>query len=234
MTFGGRHITRMRRLLPLLFVLAIAVPLHAQGFCSDLSGPELDSCREDYYANADAILGVVLRRALEGGSRAEQGRIRQEQTAWVARRTRLAGVTRARPRPAAAKLDTLIALTEARIDELGTFALPRAPWLVGLFPGGANGADSLAELLSMRNDVWRFATWEEGWIQAGHSAYAGQDSITSFRPTTGHGVTVLYAGEEGWSAIITSDDVSKLCGMFRGVSDPQNPNLTEEGKVTCW
>lgn len=232
---GALHIPPMRRpFLPLLILLLTAAPLHAQGFCSDLSGPELDRCRDDYYASSDAILGIVLRRALEGRTAGEQSRIRQEQTLWLARRTRLSGVTRVRPRPPAAKLDTLIALTEARINELGALALPKAPWLVALFPGGANGADSLAEVLSMRNDAWRFATWEEGWMQAGHTVYAGQDSVGSFHPTTGHGVTILYAGEDGWSVIITSDDVSTLCGMFRGEIDPQNPHLTESGVVACW
>lgn len=224
----------MRQVLVLLILALSAAPAAAQGFCSDLSGPELDRCREDYYQSADAILTLVMRRALEGRPPAEQARVRQEQAAWAARRTRLAGVTRARPRPAAAKLDTLITITEARIGELGQLALPSAPWLVALFPGGAEGADSLAEVRSMRNDVWRFATWEEGWIAAGHDAYAGQDSIVSFRPTTGHGVTVLVATEEGWSAIITSDDLGTLCGMFRGEIDPGNPNLTEEGRVLCW
>jgi len=224
----------MRRPILLSLLLLSAAPLAAQGFCSDLSGPELDRCREDYYQNADAILTLVLRRALEGRPAAEQGRVRQEQVAWVAKRNRLSGVTRARPHPAVAKLDTLIAITEARIGELGQLALPKAPWLVALFPGGAEGADSLAEVISMRNDAWRFATWEEGWIAAGHKAYAGQDSIGTFRPTTGHGVTVLLANEEGWSAIITSDDLGTLCGMFRGVTDPENPNLTEEGRVICW
>lgn len=225
----------MRRplLLTILFA-ATAAPLHAQGFCSDLSGPERDQCREDYYASADAILGIVLRRSLEGRTVAEQGRIRQDQAAWMARRTRLSGVTRARPRPVTAKLDTLIAVTESRINELGTLALPRAPWLVALLPGGADPADSTAELLSMRNDVWRFASWEEEWMAAGHDAYAGQDSLATFHPTTGHGVTVLYAADDGWSVIISSDDVTKLCGMFRGSIDPQNPNLTTEGKVVCW
>src|ERR1043165_5175478 len=42
---------------------------------------------------------ALLDPALEGGSAAEQGRIRQEQAAWVARRARLSGVTRPRPRP---------------------------------------------------------------------------------------------------------------------------------------
>lgn len=225
----------MRRPLFLLLLSVLAAaPLHAQGFCSDLSGPELDHCREDYYANADAIMAIVLRRALEGRPAGEQSRIRQEQTLWTARRARLSGVTRARPAPAAQKLDTLIALTEARIGELGALALAKAPWLVGVLPGGANGGDSLAEVLSMRNDVWRFATFEEEWMASGHEVYAGQDSIGGFHPTTGHGVTVLYAGDDGWSVIISSDDVSKLCGMFRGSIDPQNPNLTAEGKIVCW
>lgn len=225
----------MRRPFLLLSLLCLApVPLHAQGFCSDLNGTELDRCREDYYANIDAILGIVLRRALEGRPVAEQARIRQEQALWATRRTRISGVTRARPKPAAQKLDTLITLTEARIGELGTQALPRAPWLVGILPGGGNGADSLAEVLSMRNDAWRFATFEEEWMASGHDSYAGQDSIGAFHPTTGHGVTVLYAGDDGWSVIISSDDVTKLCGMFRGSIDPQNPNLTAEGKIVCW
>ena len=221
------------RLSPLLLLL-IASPVAAQGFCSDLSGPDLDRCRQDYYENADAVLGIVYRRALEGLTVPAQSRLRQEQTAWVARRTRLAGVTRARPKPAVTKLDTLISVTESRINELGPKALARAPWLVGILPNGASGADTLADVIAMRNDVWRFASWEEAWVHAGHDGYAGQDSIASFKPTTGHAVTVLFADEDGWSAIVTSDGSSTLCGMFRGDVESQDPNLTEEGKVTCW
>lgn len=229
------------RLSPLLVLFAslalsasLASPLAAQGFCSDLSGPELDRCRQDYYENADAVLGIVYRRALEGLTVPAQSRLRQEQTAWVARRTRLAGVTRARPKPAVTKLDTLVSVTESRINELGPKALERAPWLVGILPGGAAGGDSLAEVISMRNDVWRFASWEEAWVQAGHDGYAGQDSIAEFKPTTGHAITVLFASEDGWSAIVTSDGSSTLCGMYRGDVESQDPNLVEEGKVACW
>lgn len=221
------------RLSPLLLLL-IASPVAAQGFCSDLSGPDLDRCRMDYYENADAVLGIVYRRALEGLPVPAQSRLRQEQTAWAARRTRLAGVTRARPKPAVTKLDTLISATESRINELGPKALARAPWLVGILPSGASGADTLADVISMRNDVWRFASWEEAWVHAGHDGYAGQDSIAAFKPTTGHAVTVLFASEDGWSAIVTSDGSSTLCGMFRGDVESQDPNLVEEGKVTCW
>lgn len=217
-----------------ILVLALPRPLAAQGFCSDLSGPDLDRCRQDYYESADAILGIVLRRALEGRPPAEASRIRQEHTAWLTRRRRLSGTTQARPRIAAAKYDTLISLTESRINELGMLGMQRAPWLVGLFPSGANGSDSLADVLSMRNDVWRFATWQEGWMQAGNDKYATQDEIGTFRPTTGHAITVLFASEEGWSAIITSDATQTLCGMYRGEVDPQDPNLSEEGKVGCW
>ncbi|HVX87591.1 MAG TPA: lysozyme inhibitor LprI family protein [Gemmatimonadales bacterium] len=225
----------MRRSWILLFLLGFgATRAEAQGFCSDLSGPDLDRCREDYYASADAALTIVLRRALEAVPPAAQTRLRQEQAAWAARRTRLAGTTRARPRIAVTKYDTLIAVTEARINELGGQALARAPWLVAILPGGAAGGDSVAEAISMRNDVWRFAGWQEAWMHAGHTVYAGQDSIGSFRPTTGHAVTVLYAGDDGWSAIVTSDTSPALCGMFRGDIDPQDPNLVEEGKVTCW
>jgi uncharacterized protein YecT (DUF1311 family) len=227
------------RLTP--FVLAAAAlsilsasSLAAQGFCSDLSGPEVDRCRQDYYENADAVLGIVYRRALEGLAAPAQSRLRQEQAAWAARRTRLAGVTRARPKPAPARLDTLIGVTESRINELGPKALERAPWLVGILPNGAAGGDSLADVIAMRNDVWRFASFEESWVHAGHEAYAGQDSITPFRPTTGHAVTVLFASADGWSAIVTSDGSSTLCGMFRGDVEAQDPNLVEEGRVTCW
>jgi len=221
------------RLSPLLLLL-IASPLAAQGFCSDLSGPELDRCRQDYYETADAVLGIVYHRGLEGLTPAAQSRLRQEQTAWTARRTRLAGVTRARPKPAVTKLDTLISVTESRINELGPKALERAPWLVGILPSGTAGGDSLADVILMRNDVWRFASWEEAWIHAGHDGYAVQDSIASFRPTTGHAVTVLFASEDGWSAIVTSDGSSTLCGMYRGDIEAQDPNLVEEGKVLCW
>ncbi|HWA41299.1 MAG TPA: lysozyme inhibitor LprI family protein [Gemmatimonadales bacterium] len=225
----------MRRYWSLLLLLGFgAARAEAQGFCSDLSGPDLDRCREDYYASADAALTIVFRRALEAATPAAQSRLRQEQTAWNARRTRLAGTTRARPRIAVAKYDTLISVTEARINELGGRALASAPWLVAILPGGVAGGDSVAEAISMRNDVWRFAGWQEAWMHAGHTAYAGQDSIGSFRPTTGHAVTVLYAGEDGWSAIITSDTSPALCGMFRGDIDSQDPNLVEEGKVSCW
>lgn len=224
----------MRR-LPLLLLLSLAAPpVAAQGFCSDLSGPDLDRCRQDYYESADGVLAIVFRRALEGATAAGQTRLRQEQTAWSARRTRLAGTTRQRPRIAATKLDTVIAVTEARINELGGQALTQAPWLVAILPGGAAGGDTLAEALSMRNDVWRFAAWQEAWMHAGHTSYAGQDSIATFRPTTGHAVTVLYAGEDGWSAIVTSDTSPALCGMFRGDIESQDPNLIEEGKVSCW
>ena len=218
----------------LSFSMSLAAPLAAQGFCSDLSGPDLDRCRQDYYENADAVLGVVYRRAVEGLTPQAQSRLRQEQTAWTARRTRLAGVTRARARPAVTKLDTLISLTESRINELGPKALERAPWLVGILPSGAAGADTLADVISMRNDVWRFASWEEAWVHAGHEAYAGQDSIAAFKPTTGHAITVLFASEDGWSAIVTSDGSGTLCGMFRGDVESQDPNLLEEGRVTCW
>lgn len=221
------------RLIPLLVLLA-ASPLAAQGFCSDLSGPDLDRCRQDYYESADAVLGIVYRRALEALTPPAQSRLRLEQAAWASRRTRLSGVTRARPRPAASKLDTLISITESRINELGPRALERSPWLVGILPGGTAGGDSLAEVISMRNDVWRFASWEEAWILAGHEGYAGQDSIAGFRPTTGHAITVLSASEDGWSAIVTSDGSSTLCGMFRGDIEPEDPNLVEEGRVTCW
>ena len=213
---------------------SIASNLSAQGFCSDLSGPELDRCRQDYYESADAVLGIVYHRALEGLTPPAQSRLRQEQTAWAARRTRLAGVTRAHPKPAVAKLDTLIGLTESRINELGPKALERSPWLVGILPGGAAGGDSLAEVISMRNDVWRFASWEEAWMQAGHDGYAGQDSIAAFKPTTGHAITVLFASEDGWSAIVTSDGSGTLCGMYRGDVESQDPKLVEEGKVACW
>ena len=223
----------MRR-FPLLLLSLIASPVAAQGFCSDLSGPDLDRCRQDYYQSADAALAIVFRRALEGVTGPGAARLRQEQTAWTARRTRLSGVTRARPAIPAAKYDTLIALTEARINELGGQALIRAPWLVAILPGGAAGGDTLAEAISMRNDVWRFASWQEGWMHAGHTSYAGQDSIGTFRPSTGHAVTVLHAGEDGWSAIITSDTSPALCGMYRGDIESQDPNLIEEGKVTCW
>lgn len=220
---------------PLILLLSLcATPLAAQGFCSDLSGPELDRCRQDYYESTDGVLAIVYRRALEGASAAVQSRLRQEQTAWTARRSRLSGVTRQRPRIAPAKFDTLITVTEARINELGGQALARAPWLVAILPGGAAGGDSLAEAISMRNDVWRFASWQEGWLHAGHDEYAGQDSVGSFRPTSGHAVSVLYAGMDGWSAIITSDNGPTLCGMFRGDIEPQDPNLMEEGRVTCW
>lgn len=231
----------MRRLPLLLLSLAslalsagVATPVAAQGFCSDLSGPDLDRCRQDYYESADGVLTIVFRRALEGATPAGQTRLRQEQTAWTARRTRLAGTTRQRPRIAVAKFDTLIVVTEARINELGGQALARAPWLVAILPGGAAGGDTLAEAISMRNDVWRFAGWQEAWMHAGHTSYAGQDSIGTFRPTTGHAVTVLYASEDGWSAIVTSDTSPALCGMYRGDIEPQDPNLTEEGKVICW
>ena len=223
----------MRR-SPLLFLLLIASPLAAQGFCSDLSGPDLDRCRQDYYQSADVALAIVYRRALEGATGPGATRLRQEQTVWAARRTRLSGVTRQRPTIAAARYDTLIAVTEARINELGGQALTKAPWLVAILPGGAAGGDTLAEAISMRNDVWRFAGWQEAWINAGHIGYAGQDSIGSFRPTTGHAVTVLYAGEDGWSAIVTSDNSPALCGMYRGDIESQDPNLIEEGRVTCW
>lgn len=212
----------------------VAAPLAAQGFCSDLSGPDLDGCRRDYYQNVDAVLSIVYRRALEGMAAPAQIRLRQEQTAWGARRTRLSGVTRQRPQPAAAKYDTLIAVTEARISELGQAALVKAPWLVGIFPSGATGGDSLAEAVSMRNDVWRFATWQEQWMHTGNEAYAGQDDIRTFRPTTGHAITVLFASADGWSAIVTSDASNTLCGMFRGDIEPQDPNLEEQGVVTCW
>ena len=231
----------MRRLPLLLLSLTslslsawLATPLAAQGFCSDLSGPDLDRCRQDYYQSADAALAIVFRRALEGVTGPTAARLRQEQTAWTARRTRLSGVTRARPAIAPAKYDTLIGLTEARINELGGQALTRAPWLVAILPGGAAGGDTLAEAISMRNDVWRFAGWQEAWMHAGHTSYAGQDSIGTFRPTTGHAVTVLYAGEDGWSAIVTSDTSPALCGMYRGDIESQDPNLIEEGKVSCW
>ncbi len=222
------------RFWPSLVLSLVASPLVAQGFCSDLSGPDLDGCRRDYYQNADGVLAIVYRRALEGLAPAAQSRLRQEQAAWVARRIRLSGVTRQRTQPVAARLDTLIGVTEARISELGQAALAKAPWLVGILPGGAAGGDSLAEVISMRNDVWRFASWQEAWMHAGHDDYAGQDDITEFRPTTGHAITVLVASAEGWSAIVTSDASSTLCGMFRGDVDPQDPNLEEEGRVTCW
>jgi uncharacterized protein YecT (DUF1311 family) len=222
------------RLWPSLLLSLIASPLIAQGFCSDLSGPDLDGCRRDYYQNADGVLSIVYRRALEGMTAPQQSRLRQEQTAWAARRTRLAATTRARPQPAAAKLDTLIAVTEARITELGGAALAKAPWLVGILPNGASGGDSLAEAISMRNDVWRFAGWQEAWVHAGNESYAGQDQIGSFRPTTGHAITVLFASVGGWSAIVTSDASNTLCGMFRGDIEEKDPNLVEEGKVTCW
>ena len=222
------------RLRLLILLSLLPAPLLAQGFCSDLSGPDLDGCRMDYYQHVDAVLSIVYRRALEGATPAAQTRLRQEQGAWAARRTRLSGVTRQRPRPAAAKFDTLIAVTESRINELGQAAMAKAPWLVGILPGGTAGGDSLAEVISMRNDVWRFASWQEGWMQNEHTAYAGQDDINEFRPTAGHAITVLFAGEEGWSAIVTSDGSGILCGMFRGDIDPQDPNLLEEGKVTCW
>ena len=225
----------MRRYWTLLLLLGFgATRAEAQGFCADLSGADLDRCRQDYYESADGVLSIIYRRALEAATPAAQTRLRQEQAAWSARRTRLAGTTRQRPRIAAARYDTLIAVTEARINELGGRALAIAPWLVAILPGGAAGGDSLAEAISMRNDVWRFAGWQEAWLQAGHAAYAGQDSIGSFRPTTGHAVTVLYASEDGWSAIVTSDTSPALCGMYRGDIDPLDPNLTEEGKVTCW
>lgn len=223
----------MRR-LPFLVLSLLATPAAAQGFCSDLSGPDLDRCRQDYYQSADAALTIVYRRALEGAAGPNAARLRQEQTAWAARRTRLSGVTRQRPAIQASRLDTLIGVTEARINELGGQALTRAPWLVAILPGGAAGGDTLAEAISMRNDVWRFASWQEAWIHAGHTVYAGQDSIGGFRPTTGHAVTVLYAGDDGWSAIVTSDTSPALCGMYRGDIEPQDPNLTEEGRVTCW
>jgi uncharacterized protein YecT (DUF1311 family) len=224
----------MRR-LPLLLLFSLAAsPVTAQGFCADLSGSDLDRCRQDYYQSADAALAIVFRRALEGASGPSAARLRQEQTAWTARRTRLSGVTRARPAIPAAKYDTLIGLTEARINELGQQALTKAPWLVAILPGGAAGGDTLAEAISMRNDVWRFAGWQEAWMHAGHESYAGQDSIGTFRPTTGHAVTVLYAGEDGWSAIITSDTSPALCGMYRGDIESQDPNLIEEGQVICW
>ena len=53
----------MRRPLCFVFLLLLAAwaprPLAAQGFCADLSGPDLDRCREDYYENANAVLAVV-------------------------------------------------------------------------------------------------------------------------------------------------------------------------------
>jgi uncharacterized protein YecT (DUF1311 family) len=223
----------MRPLLPLAIVL-FSSPLVGQGFCSDLSGPDLDGCRRDYYQNADGVLSIVYRRALEGMAAPQQARLRQEQTAWTARRTRLAATTRARPQPAATRLDTLIAVTEARITELGSAAMAKAPWLIGILPSGASGGDSLAEAISMRNDVWRFAGWQEAWVHAGHESYAGQDDIRTFRPTTGHAITVLFASGSGWSAIVTSDASNTLCGMFRGDIEEKDPNLVEEGRVTCW
>ena len=96
--------------LSLLAVSPLAVS--AQGFCSDLSGPDLDRCRVDYHANLDGVMAIVLRRALEGKPAALQGRIRQEQAAWVTARNRAGGITPQRRTPPAARMDTVIKLTD--------------------------------------------------------------------------------------------------------------------------
>jgi hypothetical protein len=210
-------------------------PLAAQGFCSDLSGPDLDRCRVDYHANLDGVMAIVLRRALEGKPTALQSRIRQEQAAWVSARNRAGGITPQRRTPTAARMDTVIKLTESRITELGQQALGTAPWLIGLLLGGGGSpTDSVTDVIAMRNDLWRFAAWQEGWIQGGEPEYAKQGQIGSFRPTTGHAISVLHASEGGWSAIVTSDLSNAICGMFRGQVESGDQNLEVEGRVTCW